>query len=314
MQLTGPDPEGDIFLAIARTEVLRMAGQVGDEVVDAGRSGLESAAAWGIESFPTQVVRGNMSAALRLSGQVGRAAELIDPVISHAEPTHEDIPIHHERASIDMLRGRCAEALSRFGTLAAMPTAVLSNRIEAAEHVASAELWCGRPGQAFDHLVAVLRESMATAASAEVGADLALAARAAADVADASGAAEAARYELLGQLTQLQDQARIDPFAQSGYFLARPAHGATWAAESARHVCRPSLELWAVAARHWDGLGRPHDAAYCRWRGAQVALATGQGTLAARLLRRAATDARGHVPLTTAIADTSAHAREAQGR
>ncbi len=311
MELTGPDPEGDIFLAIARTEVLRTAGRVGDEIVDAGRSGLDSAAAWGIESFPAHLLRGNMAAALRLSGQVGRAAELIDPVISHAGPTHEDISIHHERASIDMLRGRCAEALARFDNVTAMPMAVLSNRIEAAEHVASTDLWCGRPRQALDRLLEVLRESVATAASAEVGADLALAARAAADVADVSGASDVTRRELLGQLRRLHDQARTDPFARSGCFLARPAHAAAWAAETARLMSQPSLELWAVASRHWDGLGRPHDAAYCRWRGAQVALATGQGTLAARLLRRAAADAREHVPLSTAIAETSAQPREA---
>jgi tetratricopeptide (TPR) repeat protein len=282
MALPGPDPEGDIFLAIARTEVLRTAGRVGDEIVDAGRPGLDSAASWGIESFPAHVVRGNMSAALRLSGQVGRAAELIDPVISRAEPTHEDLPIHHERASLDMLRGRCAEALARFDAVTAMPTAVLSNRIEAAEDVASAELWCGRPRQALDHLLEVLQESVATAASAEVGADLALAARAAADVADALGATNATRSELREQLQRVYDQARTDPFARSGCFLARPAHGAAWAAEMARLTDVPSLELWRAATRHWDALGRPHDAAYCRWRGAQVALADGQGTVAAR--------------------------------
>jgi hypothetical protein len=106
------------------------------------------------------------------------------------------------------------------------------------------------------------------------------------------------------QLHQLLDQAQIDPFARSGCFEARPAHGAAWAAETARLIGRPSLELWAEATGHWDRLGRPHDAAYSRWRGAQVALAAGQGTVAGRLLRRAARDAREHVPLSFAIADT----------
>jgi len=69
---------------------------------------------------------------------------------------------------------------------------------------------------------------------------------------------------------------------------------------------RPSTELWAEAARRWDGLHRPHDAAYCRWRGAQSALGIGHGTIALRLLRRAARDAREHVPLSEAIARTAA--------
>ena len=53
---------------------------------------------------------------------------------------------------------------------------------------------------------------------------------------------------------------------------------------------------------------RPHEAAYCRWRAAQAALRDGQGTVAARLLKRAAADAREHVPLSQAIAATRAGA------
>jgi hypothetical protein len=59
------------------------------------------------------------------------------------------------------------------------------------------------------------------------------------------------------------------------------------------------------AATAWGHLGRPHAAAYCRWRAAQVALREGRGVVAARLLRRAASDAREHVPLSRAIAETS---------
>ena len=60
----------------------------------------------------------------------------------------------------------------------------------------------------------------------------------------------------------------------------------------------------------WDRLHRPHDAAYYRWRGAQAAIANGQGTIAAKLLRRAARDAREHVPLASVIAETAAYASQ----
>ena len=59
------------------------------------------------------------------------------------------------------------------------------------------------------------------------------------------------------------------------------------------------------AASLWDWLTRPHDAAYCRWRAAQCALRDGQGTIAVRLLKRAAADAHEHVPLSRAIAATA---------
>ena len=116
---------------------------------------------------------------------------------------------------------------------------------------------------------------------------------------------------MLATLQGLHEEARVDPFEPSARFSTRPAHAASWAAESARLVGRPTVELWAEVARHWDRLGRPHDAAYCRWRGAQVALSFGQGTLAMRMLRRAAREAREHVPLTAAIAGTTDQARRA---
>lgn len=101
----------------------------------------------------------------------------------------------------------------------------------------------------------------------------------------------------------------VDPFEPSAGFSTRPAHAAAWAAESARLAGRPTVELWAEVARHWDRLGRPHDSAYCRWRGAQIAHSVGHGTIALRLLRRAAREAREHVPLCAAIAETDLRAR-----
>jgi hypothetical protein len=217
-------------------------------VADAGRPGLEAAAAWGLETFPALIVRSNMASGLRLAGQVRRAAELIDPVTAPDRPTHEDVSVHEERACLDMLRGRCAEALPRLDAIGRLPTPVLPNRIEAAEKAAITDLWCGRPQSAFERLLTVAQDAVATPVSAEVGTDLALAARAAADVADASGASRAARRDLYDPLENLRAQAVIDPFALAGSFVARPAHGAAWAAETARLTGTPSLDLWAAAS------------------------------------------------------------------
>ena len=70
-------------------------------------------------------------------------------------------------------------------------------------------------------------------------------------------------------------------------------------------VSTATVDVWLEAAAGWDDLGRPHRAAYCRWRAAQVARATGQAGLAAKLLRRAARDAREHLPLMTWIRATA---------
>ena len=84
-----------------------------------------------------------------------------------------------------------------------------------------------------------------------------------------------------------------------------PGHAATWLAELERIAGPAKVEHWAKAATEWDRLSHPHDAAYCRWRAAQLALATSQGSVAARLLRRAATDAGEHVPLRQMVAATA---------
>ncbi len=59
---------------------------------------------------------------------------------------------------------------------------------------------------------------------------------------------------------------------------------------------------WVAAADAWHALSWPHEEAYCRWRAAELALKEGRGTLAARLLKRATSDAREHEPLLAAIA------------
>ena len=226
------------------------------------------------------------------------------PADHEAEPTHEDCrPTRSGPASTCSAAGAPRHSPGSTAS-AALPIAVLSNRIESAEHLASADLWCGRRATALDRLVAVLRDSVATAASAEIGRRLALAARAAADVADASAPRTPPAGRCATSCTDCSNRLR-----------STRSH-ARAASRRGRHTGRrgpPRRRAWWVGPP-WScgprppatGIGSagPHDAAYCRWRGAQVALATGQGTVAARLLRRAARDAREHVPLSTAIAET----------
>ncbi|MEP6813961.1 MAG: AAA family ATPase [Marmoricola sp.] len=306
IELAEPDPTGETFLSAIHTDFLLRAGAGADEVAAAGRRGLEAAATWGLETEPLSFVRANVAMAMRREGQVSRASRLIDPVTS-APPIRETLPVHCERADLDVRRGRLEAALARFDELSALPMAHLGNRIEFHEHAAEAELWGSRPGEAEDRMVALLEEALADNVSADVGTAFVLAARAAADLADSRSRASATRRELLVSLQGLRSRARRDLFEPRPAWVERPALAAAWSAETARLAGAPTLELWAAAACAWDTLTRPHDAAYCRWRAAQVAQRTGQTGAAVRLLRRAADDAREHVPLLTAIRETAAH-------
>ncbi|MFC4784210.1 ATP-binding protein [Nocardioides sp. MAHUQ-72] len=302
MEPPEPDPSGTIYVAVNHTIILLMASAGPDEVAAAARPGLEAATAWELDTWPLSALRNNMARAMRLAGQVERAAELVDP-LTEGEPTHLRSGDHDERAHLDLLRGRLAEATHRFELAAAIPTDGLYNRIEVVEHLVEADLWCGRARAAFDRAVPTVREAVATTAATYAGALLVLAARAAADLAG-DGATPATRRALLDELDELLARAVADPLAPHPAIVCRPALAAAWAAERARLAGRESVDLWVTAAREWDRLTRPHDAAYCRWRAAEVALATGEGTVAQRLLARATRDAREHVPLLEAIRAT----------
>ena len=111
-----------------------------------------------------------------------------------------------------------------------------------------------------------------------------------------------------GTSEQLKARAVVDPFSTPTPADV-PAFGAVLASRD--RASRGSTCPGAVGhGSRQVGQAQPAaDAAYCRWRGAQVALATDQGTIALRLLRRATREAREHVPLSAAIAETTDKAR-----
>jgi tetratricopeptide (TPR) repeat protein len=302
-----PDPGGDIHLALTLTALLMEMGRPVDEVVAAGQRGLESAARWGMEGRLLLMVRANMAAALRLAGQVGRAAALIDPLITDAPPTSDNVSMHAERVCIDAVRGRGEDAVRRLPLVRAFSDPMIMNRMEEARHLGEALLWCDRPEAALHLLLDVLDQALPLDATTGCGAALVVAARAAADLGEGQG--DGPRLARAEQLQGLLDGAARYPFTERPGVSTAGAEAAAWAAELARLTGTATVGHWTRASHAWDGLGRPHDAAYSRWRGAQVALATGQGTVAARLLRRAATDARENVPLTAAIAGTGSRTR-----
>ena len=133
---------------------------------------------------------------------------------------------------------------------------------------------------------------------------LVTAARAAAEIASHGGGSSAH----LTTLRDLQARAGLD-LASAPADTHLRAHAFAGAAELARCDASETIDHWVKAAAQWDKLARPHDAAYSRWRAAEVALHDGQGTLATRLLKRAATEAREHLPLSAAIANTKAGIR-----
>jgi tetratricopeptide (TPR) repeat protein len=311
----GSDPLGDMRIGVIRTDILLRSGGSAEDVEAAGEPGLAAATSSGIDNFQAVLLRSNISEALTRAGFVSRAAVLIDPV-TEVPFDHGRWPVHLERANLDAIRGRLEAAQDRLSSLrndtaSILVRAEIETRKELVNYAAVIDLWDGAPDRALPPLKQLLDEAVSivsTQAASQLGQSFVLAARAAADIVAHHPQPGRVRGDHLRDLMELRSRAGVDPFSATSP-ADGPAFGASWQAETARLSGQPSLELWATAAREWDELSRPHDAAYCRWRGAQVAIATGQGTIALRLLRRAAREAREHVPLSTAIAETTERAR-----
>ena len=304
LELDRPDPMGDIHIALAHTVILQGVGAGADRVAAAAAPGLESVARWGLEVTPVAVVRANVASSLRVAGRVREAAEIVDP---HVEgPAVQDRwPLDWERALIDLCRGRGEEATRRLTALSGLFLVDGVNASEFRVDMATVDLWCGRPEKAHTDLARVLPDLDGADPVADVPSLLVLAARAAADLASDPSSPDRRRV-LLEELDDLEAAAGGEPFAPRPTDALRRALAASWAAERARLAGTSTIGVWDAAAGAWDRLGWPHEAAYCRWRAAEVALAAGQGTVAARLLRRATQQARGHTPLLAAISGSSA--------
>ncbi len=295
-----PDPDTDVWVAMLLTDLgLSWADPV-EDVRHLAEPGLAAADGWGLDTIQAAFVRSNLADAWSRAGRVGRAAEVIDPLTEG--PLEPDRwPVHLARAHLDLLRGRFPASGARLTALA--EHAFTSHRPDLAEVFALLHLWEGRPDRALSAIVGAVEEPPVEAAPGEAGSVYVTAARAAAEATARS--TDRDRQQLVHRLRACHDRAGYRPF-ESGAVPVDRAAGPTWHAELARLSGTATVEHWADAARAWDAISHPHDAAYCRWRGAQVALAAGQGTVASRLLRRAARDAREHVPLSAAVAATTA--------
>ena len=283
-----------------RTFVLARSEAGPDAVAAAAAPVLRTARRWSIDNFLVDIVRGNVSGALRRAGRVVEAEAIVGG-IEFQQPDARHASSHLELAAIGLACGKRSESLARALALSELPADTLFARSYSARAVADIELWCGRPHDASRRLFELCEEDPDTVNvlwGAEV---LATAARAGADLIEASSPPP---FDIAARLRAIRNEATEDPFAPLDTVPSRLALHAQWRGELGRIDGKPDVEAWSTAIRRWDELGRPFDAAYCRWRAAQACLQLGQATAAARLLRRGLKDAREHVPLRDALTAT----------
>ena len=297
------DPFSDVWLGTYHTDLLLMLCAGADDVADAADAGLAAVRDAGIESFVlSTLLVCNVAEARLHAGAVGAASRLLRPRTKD-EPRQATRFLHLLRAWVQVVRGDLEAADRRLESVAALDFGVSAHRQGVVTVRASCDLWRGLPAEALDRIGTGIDGETVTSWSPYTGSLLCLAARAAADVAEA----DPARRTVLGaQLAAWHEQWSTDPLAPEAVHAAAAATRSTWRAELARLHGFARLEHWVGAAEQWDLVGRPHEAAYARWRAAGLALREGRGTLARRVLRRAHAQARGHVPLLRVIEQTGA--------
>lgn len=301
----GSDPCAALAIAVNATGLMYLAGKppavveamAHDTLIQAEENNLKL-------SYAGVLLRVNVGAAYLHLGDLGAVHRLIDPVTS-LPPDLNTADAHLMLGAVELREGRVQVALERCRAADAQVHNRNTNWAESVATHAEVELWAGEPKAAHDLLQEALDVVLPTQALYISAPLLCLHARILADRADSTDATPPERRLTIQHIHGLRTRAATDPFDPGPLHTATPAMSSLWTAELERIEGNATIETWTHAAAAFDRLKWPHDAAYCRWRAAQVAQRVGAGTLAARLLHRAATDARTHAPLALAIAATA---------
>ena len=293
------DPRSEAYMGMMHTDALLRHRRPPEEVMAAAAPAIAVGRAWDMDFHLLTITRANVVDALVKAGRVREASEELAGI--PASDRYDHWPVAWMSGQIAIAQGKPDEGIATFRRLEIAGTTE-ENLVNRAHWIAVAQLWLRQPEEAWSGLLPAIEGIVDTVTVRDAGLSFALLARAAADLADERrDRAEALRSTLV----QLRRRAAVDPLCPAPAPITRAAAEAEWEAQLHRIDLRDSVEQWVAAAGAWDILHAPHDAAYCRWRAALVALRGDQGSLATRLLRRAATDARQHVPLSEAIEATA---------
>jgi hypothetical protein len=288
------DPLGDVRLGVYATDMLLTTGAPPDAVVAAGRAALAVAREHDFDNPQVMLVRVNVAFSLLRGGRVAEAERVV-ATPSDAPWDADHWPLHAARAVIDSRLGLTDAAGNRIAQICAEPSTSAPRDLEFLMWAADVALWTGADQPTLDHVLGQLDDVAGTAPVRLVAPALVAAARLAAH-------RGASRH--VDDLHRLAERCGLVGTVD-GDDPNLAAQRASLLADAAALTGSQSVATWTDAAAAWDRARAAHDAAYCRWRAAQRALRDGQGTVAQRLLKRAASDAREHVPLSEAIATTA---------
>ena len=273
--------------------------------VDAGLQAIDRVLALGYrESFGFSIIVWNTVDCLLLRGEVDTARQLVTRYLRPAF-TSTSWPVHMSQAELDLLAGDLATALVAVEHLEAAGYQGEETLLWLASVAATADLWSAKPVSAWERTARAWTQVQEAPGRVRASRMLVLAARAAADMADADPSAN--RDLLVAQLRELAKQAGcFDPHPAR---VLGAAYGATFEAEIARLQRNEDEPTWRAAKETWAGHGVPHHAAYAGWRLAVCLLDRGRRTDGQHELAAAYAAARDHEPLRREIEALARRAR-----
>lgn len=294
----------ELMAAASAVDVLLHTSEPPQRASDIAGRALLAAQPWHVDdSWPVALLRSNVSWAHLRAGDTSSAGAVLEPS-TRSDPSILTWTAHVCMAAVELRRGEVDRALSHSRAVQAQMVNHDVTWVELVPLDAEVALWAGEVDSAVALLERAMDVVLTVDAARRAGDVLVLLARA---VADSVGQTtdQGQRATAHDELVRWRSRCAVDPLGPRAVAVATPVLRTQWKCELARILGRGTADLWDRAASGWGRLHRPHDAAYCRWRAAQCALREGRGTLAARLLTRAASDAREHVPLSEAIAATA---------
>ena len=312
MLTANPSPYASLQFAAWLSEILLKLGRPDEVPAVAELAGM---ADWSRfmsrESEVMSILRANVCLARLQRGETDAAAQAIDPITT-SSPIRDMWLTHAYRATLDMLRGHLNESAERWRELPR--TGEGQDDYELEPFRVELSLWLGRPHDALEHGLDVLRERADAGESRFCGLLLLMTVRGHADVAErerspgeipdrgtSSGGAE---------LSALHDAMPDSPFVSGAMRPTADADALLWAAEWRRAQGTSEPLQWEAAADAYARHVRPHPEAYARWRQAQALLARNpRARDVAPVLPLAARAAQGHEPLLTAIRRLAERAR-----
>ena len=305
----------DLLTADCHSNALLRIGELA-EAERVARAGLALARRAGATAgYPSAVLHHNAAESLLERGLVDPAAELLAGV--REQPVRrDDWNLHLLQAQIEIARGALDAAAARIRAVDGLGlTGPRMWVYERTRFLPRIEIWLGDPASALARLERALALLGGCTVEQFCGELFALAARAAAELAETArakrdGDAERAAVAGVDRLVTALAGMGGRPFTEHRFLASIPGDRADWQAELGRARGESDPDAWAEAAAAWLRLGRPHRRAYALLRQAEALLAGARSpATAAEPLRAAAEAATGMAALTAAIHRTARRAR-----